>query len=77
MPKKKTVSKKTTVKKISFKSPSKKELNFFLILLCGFVIVAAFLIRFLSPEDTWVCQQGQWVKHGNPNVEQPTSKCLN
>lgn len=72
---KKTVSKKTISKKISPKAPSKKDLNFFLILLCGFVIIAAFLIRFLSPEDSWVCQNGEWTKHGSPAVEQPTSEC--
>lgn len=34
-------------------------------------------IRFLSgPEDTWVCQDGQWVKHGNPSAEMPIDPCV-
>lgn len=33
-------------------------------------------VRYLSgPEDTWVCQNNQWVKHGNPAEPQPTKPC--
>lgn len=40
------------------------------------VAAAVFTIRFLSgPEDTWLCQNGQWVKHGNPSAPQPTTGC--
>ncbi|MDP2736918.1 MAG: GerMN domain-containing protein [bacterium] len=39
-------------------------------------IVVALGIRFFSgPEDTWLCQDAGWVKHGNPSVPQPTGPC--
>ena len=26
-------------------------------------------------EDTWLCQDGQWIKHGNPSFPKPTGPC--
>jgi spore germination protein GerM len=26
-------------------------------------------------EDTWLCRDGQWVKHGNPSSPKPTAPC--
>lgn len=55
---------------------SKKNLFFLLfvaiILVCGAVL---FFLR--MNEDTWLCTNGQWVKHGNPKAEMPTSGCGN
>lgn len=53
---------------------SKLKTKHFLIFF-GVVILILFLFRFLSPEDSWVCQNGEWIKHGSPTVEQPTTKC--
>ncbi len=40
------------------------------------LIIAVLGVRFLSgPEDTWICQDGQWVKHGQPSAPQPTTVC--
>lgn len=41
------------------------------------VLVAAFIVRFVfgGPEDSWVCQNNQWIKHGNPNSPMPASGC--
>lgn len=42
------------------------------------IVVAAVVllaIRFFSPEDTWICDNGQWVKHGNPSAAKPTTAC--
>lgn len=40
------------------------------------LIIAVLGIRFLSgSEDTWLCQNGEWIKHGNPNAPQPTTVC--
>jgi hypothetical protein len=34
-------------------------------------------LRFLigGPEDSWICSNGQWVKHGNPSAAKPISGC--
>jgi hypothetical protein len=41
------------------------------------LILTAFSIRFLlgGSEDTWICQSGEWVKHGNPSAPKPVGKC--
>lgn len=32
-------------------------------------------MKFFSGEDSWVCSNGQWVKHGNPSAPMPASGC--
>jgi putative hemolysin len=42
------------------------------------LLVAAGLLlcRFFSGnEDTWLCEKGQWVRHGNPSSEMPVKGC--
>jgi hypothetical protein len=41
------------------------------------IIVGAFMLgaKLFSKEDTWICQDGKWVKHGNPSAEKPTEPC--
>lgn len=39
------------------------------------IIIIVVILR--GPEDTWICQSGQWVKHGNPYSPMPTSGCGN
>jgi hypothetical protein len=49
-----------------------------LIFLAGMLVTGAgFVIfeRIVSGEDTWLCQNGQWVKHGNPSAPMPLGKC--
>jgi hypothetical protein len=42
-----------------------------------FALTVIFSLRFLlgGTEDNWLCQNGEWVKHGNPSVPMPTSGC--
>lgn len=47
-------------------------------LVVGFILVllgTIFLFRLLSGEDNWICQDGTWVKHGNPSGPVPTGIC--
>lgn len=49
-----------------------------LVVILAIVLTAGITIavlRFSTPEDTWLCQNGQWIKHGNPNTPQPTTPC--
>ncbi len=36
---------------------------------------AIFGFRMLATEDSWVCDKGGWVRHGNPNTPMPTTPC--
>ncbi|MFA5062333.1 MAG: Gmad2 immunoglobulin-like domain-containing protein [Patescibacteria group bacterium] len=48
------------------------------IIVLGILIVLLLFVfgaRFLTGEDTWICQNGQWIKHGMPSAAQPTTGC--
>ncbi len=51
----------------------------FYILLASFLSVFAvvFVLRFVigGDEDTWICEDGSWVKHGQPVSSPPTTGC--
>jgi len=49
--------------------------NIIIIIVIAFFVLA--FARFFSNEDTWLCQNGVWVKHGNPNQTAPLTKCQN
>jgi hypothetical protein len=43
-----------------------------------FILAAAAVAAILflrGDEDTWLCQNGRWVKHGNPSAPIPTKGC--
>lgn len=48
---------------------------YFLLGVIGLILIAAIVLRLTSPEDNWVCKDGQWLKHGNPSAARPTSSC--
>jgi len=39
------------------------------------VILSVMTIRLFSGEDDWMCQNGQWVKHGQPSSPMPQTEC--
>ncbi len=48
-----------------------------------YLIIALFIasiivggLRLFSGEDTWICRDGQWQQHGQPDSPMPTSACL-
>jgi len=47
----------------------------FLLIIGIIIIVVAIVLRITSSEDDWVCQNGEWVKHGSPSAPQPTTTC--
>jgi hypothetical protein len=44
----------------------------FLTLLLGIIA-----LRLTADEDSWICQEGKWVKHGNPMALKPQTPCGN
>ena len=52
--------------------------NRILIIIIGIILVLGvgiLAIRFLTGEDVWLCQKGEWVKHGVPSAPMPTTLC--
>lgn len=45
------------------------------IFILGGLLLFVLWARLLTDEDTWLCQNGQWVKHGNPSTPKPTLEC--
>lgn len=41
----------------------------------GFLGLFAARFLFGGDEDTWICSEGQWVKHGNPSASMPQTDC--
>jgi hypothetical protein len=43
------------------------------------IIAIAGILRFVvgGDEDTWLCDDGQWVKHGHPSASKPATGCTN
>lgn len=40
------------------------------------LILAIFSLRFLlTSEDSWICVNGEWVRHGNPSAPKPEKPC--
>lgn len=61
-------------KKIWLKQPNKLLIS---ILVIFFILIIALgLVRLFSGEDDWICQNGQWVKHGQPEMPAPTTECI-
>ena len=50
-----------------------KKIGFIILLIIGGLLIVRFVLG--GNEDTWLCQNGQWVKHGNPSKSAPTSGC--
>jgi hypothetical protein len=48
-----------------------------LLLTLVIIVVAIFFLRFVvgGSEDDWICNDGQWVKHGVPSAPMPESPC--
>jgi len=55
----------------------KNKKLYFLFFLAIILIGIVLAIRFSSDEDTWLCKDGVWVKHGNPSSEKPLNGCGN
>lgn len=54
----------------------KFKLKYILIVLLALVI-SVFILRFIfgGDEDTWICEHGYWIKHGNPSQPMPQVLC--
>jgi len=50
--------------------------TWYIVLIVAVILAAAVVgLRLLSGEDGWICENGQWVKHGSPSFPAPQSTC--
>lgn len=66
---------KMKTEKRGFKAWIKTFGIYFIIALIFAAIFAAGSLRLISGEDEWLCNNGQWIKHGQPSAPQPTEIC--
>lgn len=45
-------------------------------IILGIILLSALILRIFSPEGTWLCADGSWVKQGNPKTAEPQELCL-
>jgi len=39
------------------------------------IFISLACVRIITGEDVWICEDGQWIKHGVPNDPMPTKSC--
>lgn len=61
--------------KIGLVKSFKHYLPFLLLALILAFLVAVASLRMFTPEDEWICDNGAWVRHGNPSASLPTEPC--
>jgi len=52
-----------------------KKTLYFVITTIILVIMFLLTLRIFSGEDNWVCSDGQWIKHGQPDYPAPQIEC--
>ncbi|MEI6843516.1 MAG: hypothetical protein WCK48_03380 [bacterium] len=57
------------------KKYEKKFVDVVLFLILAFGFVVGIRTTAGGPEDSWICKDGQWQKHGNPTAEMPKEVC--
>ncbi|MDD5710797.1 MAG: hypothetical protein PHV43_01705 [Candidatus Colwellbacteria bacterium] len=45
------------------------------VIVFGAVGVLSYRFFLSGPEDTWLCENGEWIKHGNPSASMPEEEC--
>ncbi len=52
-----------------------KSLNILIIMTLVVVVLGVVRVVIGGPEDAWICDNGQWVKHGAPSAPMPSEAC--
>jgi hypothetical protein len=57
------------------KNMYRKKFSIAVLIFSVIMIISALGIRIFSGEDDWICENGKWIKHGNPSSPMPVSGC--
>ena len=52
----------------------KKSLKIILIIVL-IILLSIAVIKSVTNEDDWICENGKWIKHGFPSAEKPQEPC--
>jgi hypothetical protein len=52
-----------------------RRIELLIISIICLLIIAILFLRLITPEDNWICADGQWVKHGQPEAPMPEGGC--
>jgi len=53
----------------------KHYLPFFILALVVAFIIVVISLRIFTPEDEWICADGNWISHGSPSGIKPAGNC--
>ena len=45
------------------------------VIISAIILILGIFLLLRMNEDTWTCKDGQWIRHGNPSSNIPTSEC--
>ena len=48
-----------------------------ILIILAIIVGIIFFLRFVvgGPEDSWICDNGQWITHGKPSYSKPEDPC--
>jgi len=46
-----------------------------IIIILAVIIIALAVARLATGEDSWICKDEKWIKHGFPSSEKPAEPC--
>jgi len=50
-----------------------KKILFIILIILGIIFFLRFVVG--GPEDSWICDKGQWITHGKPSYPKPENPC--
>lgn len=56
-------------------TPRRTAIKLFLVMAFMLVVLLTLLFFLRGDEDTWICRNGTWVRHGNPSALMPEGVC--
>ena len=59
--------------KIAIKN--RRKTLYLIVVVIIFLFLSIFTFRVFSGEDSWMCENGEWIEHGHPSFPAPNKEC--